>query len=471
LANNRDNNLWNSFEFSLIFNKKLNKNWICNSIEIDSRKIKPGSIFFAMPGTKLDGHNFLLDAIKLGAESIIIKKKFKTKIDNYEFIEVDDVHESLNLLAKASRKRINNSKNIIAITGSSGKTSTKEMIGKAFTNLGLSYMNPESYNNHVGVPYSLANMPRNIDYGVFEIGMNNFNEISVLSKLVKPNIVIITNISEAHIGNFNSIYDIIKAKAEIFDGLKNNGFVLLNNDHEYHKEINKYINKNNTNVITYGMNKNADIRLIKRKIVEKGQAIIAEAYGKKYHYSISLDGEHQAINSLVVIGVLLITKCNINKGLKNLFETMPLYGRGSRHNLKIMGKKSILIDDSYNANLSSMRASIKSLDEIAKNNRKVLIFGEMGELGIFSNDLHNKLYKFLINFNISLVIFLGNKTKNLYNLCKSRIECTWSENVYSISKEEIFNLIKPKDYILIKGSRHMKMEVIVEYLLKEYKGK
>ena len=319
----KTNILWNSNEISKIFNKNIDKDWTCTGVEIDSRKVKPGNIFLAMPGTKFDGHSFIKDAINFGANSLIIKESLNITKDNLNIIKVDDVYKSLILLSKASRKRINNSKNIIAITGSSGKTSTKEMLGHALSTIESTYINPDSYNNHVGVPYSLANMPRNTNYGIFELGMNNLNEISILSKLVKPDIAIITNISEAHIGNFNSIKDIITAKSEIFNGLRSNGYILLNNDHIYYKELEKNISKSkNYNIIKYGFNKNADIRLIKRLVENYGQTLIAEAYGKTYKYKINLDGEHQAINSLAVLGVLLISKCNIEKGLKNLTKVL-----------------------------------------------------------------------------------------------------------------------------------------------------
>ena len=468
----KTNILWNSNEISKIFNKNIDKDWTCTGVEIDSRKVKPGNIFLAMPGTEFDGHNFIKDAINMGANSLIIKESLNITKDNLNIIKVDDVYKSLILLSKASRKRINNSKNIIAITGSSGKTSTKEMLGHALSTIESTYINPDSYNNHVGVPYSLANMPRNTNYGIFELGMNNLNEISILSKLVKPDIAIITNISEAHIGNFNSIKDIITAKSEIFNGLRSNGYILLNNDHVYYEELEKNISKSkNYNIIKYGFNKNADIRLIKRLVENYGQTLIAEAYGKTYKYKINLDGEHQAINSLAVLGVLLISKCNIEKGLKNLTKVSLPAGRGKRYNLMIKGQDTVLIDDTYNANLSSMVASLKTLCEKAKNNRKVLFFGEMRELGAFSEDLHQKLYGYLISFNIAMIIFVGNKTKNLYKLCNRRIECFWSENVDSLSKEEISNLIKPKDFILVKGSRNMKMEIIVKYLIDNFKGK
>ena len=467
----KEENLWNAEEIYDLFSKKIDRDWECNSIAIDSRKVKPGNIFLAMPGTKFDGHDFVLEAIDAGARSIIVKNSLKILNTKIEVILVEDVYKSLLLLAKASRKRINNAKNIIAITGSSGKTSTKEMIGKAFKSIGKTFINPGSYNNQVGVPFSLANMPRNTDFGIFELGMNNFNEISTLSKLVQPNIAIITNISEAHIGNFNSIKDIIKAKAEIFNGLKKDGYILINNDH-YYDEIIKYTkNYSQSNVLTYGANKKADIRLVNRNKSNNGQKITAEADGKTYKYEVSLDGQHQAVNSLAVIGSLMLANCDINKGLSNLDKITLPTGRGAKYHLLVKGEESILIDDTYNANLSSMIASLHSLNEIAKSNRKVLIFGEMGELGVFSESLHNKLYDYLISFNIGLVVFIGNQTKQLYTLCMNTIECIWIENITKSGEDIIFNLIKPRDCILVKGSRHMKMEIIVKKLLHNFKGK
>ena len=467
----KEENLWNTEEIYDLFSKKIERDWKCSAIAIDSRKVKPGNIFLAMPGTKFDGHDFVLDAIDSGARAIIVKNSLEILNTKIEVILVEDVYNSLLFLAKASRKRINNSKNIIAITGSSGKTSTKEMIGKAFESIGETFINPGSYNNQVGVPFSLANMPRNTDFGIFELGMNNFNEISTLSKLVQPNIAIITNISEAHIGNFNSIKDIIKAKAEIFNGLKSNGYILINNDH-YYDEVIKYTkNFSQSNVLTYGFNKKADIRLVNRVKSNNGQKVTAEADGKTYKYDISLDGQHQAINSLAVIGSLMLSKCDINKGLSNLNKITLPTGRGAKYHLLIKGEKSILIDDTYNANLGSMIASLHSFHEIAKINRKVLIFGEMGELGAFSEILHKKLYDYLISFNIDLVVFVGNKTKQLYTLCMHVIECIWVENMNNSSEDIILNLIKPRDYILVKGSRHMKMEIIVKKILHNFKGK
>ena len=467
-----DTSIWSSDEVSKVIRNKIESSWYCNALEFDSRKVQPGSIFFAMPGTKFDGHNFIDDAVKSGAIALIVQKSYKSSIYNNKLIKVDDVYKTLILMAQAARKRVNDSANIIAITGSSGKTSTKEMISSALSTLGLTYSNTGSFNNHVGVPYTLVNMSRNIEFGVFEIGMNNSNEISKLARLVKPNIAIITNVSEAHIGNFKSIKEVIKAKAEIFEGLVDKGYILINRDFEHYNEIITYSEKlKNITTITYGLDNLSDIYLIERVVSKKGQKITVSAYGKNYTYEINFDGLHQAINSLAVVGVLLILKCDVKKGLNNLYKSTVPIGRGNKYDLLIDEKKSLLIDDSYNANPSSVIASLNMLNEIAVNNRKVLILGEMGELGKHSLLLHKKLYNYLINLNINLVIFVGKNTKNLYNISKNNIECSWSESAEQIIKSDIDKLIKPMDTILVKGSRYMKMEVVVNYLRDKYKIK
>jgi len=468
----QDPMLWTSDEVSKVIRTKIISTWLSNGIQFDSRNIKIGNIFLALPGTKLDGHYFIEDALKSGAVAIIVNKTYKSNVYNNKLIRVDDVYKALILMAKEARNRVIKESHIIAITGSSGKTSTKEMIMSAFKELGITYSNPGSFNNHVGVPYSLANMSSNTEFGIFELGMNNSNEIRKLSNLVRPNIAIITNVSEAHIGNFNSIKDVIKAKAEIFEGIENYGNILINRDFEYYNEVinySKYLK--NIKTITYGINSLSDISLVKRNIIDGGQIITALAYKKEYTYKISYDGLHQAINSLAVLGVLLITKSNIQKGLNNLHHAIVPIGRGNRHNIIINGQKSLLIDDSYNANPSSVIASLKSLSEIAGKNRKVLILGEMGELGRFSIQLHKNIYKYLINMDINLVIFVGKNTKDLYNLSKSNIECIWSESSEKTVKKEIIQLIKPMDTILVKGSRYMKMELIINFLIDQYKIK
>ena len=468
---NRNEILWSSNELSEILNINISKDLKFYKIEMDSRKIKKDSLFLALEGKKLNGHDFLQDAINYGATGLIVSRSLDTNIYKSHIIKVKDVYESMLLIAKASRNRINNinKSNIIAITGSSGKTSTKEMLKSALSKIANVYANQDSYNNYMGVPYSLINMPKETKYGIFEIGMNHFNEIRPLSKLVSPNIAIITNINDAHIGNFKSLYDLVRAKSEIFEGLNRDGKVVINRDFpSYDKTINIANKLGIRNILSYGINKESDVRIIKREQLLDGQKVMAEAFGKKYIYKINFDGLHQAINSLSVLAILILLKLNIKIGLNSLSSTYLPLGRGNKYILSNKYGKIFLIDDTYNANPSSTKASINFLGEIAKKSRKVVILGEMSELGKHSNSLHLALKECLLKNNIDMIIFVGDKTKGIYNALKENIKCFWKSDSKSLISKNFINLILPNDWILVKGSRSMSMEIIVDHIKQSY---
>lgn len=466
--NNNKKSLWNNNELSDVLNINISGNWQFNGLEIDSRKIKEGRLFFALEGKNFNGHDFIEDALNSGAKGVVATKNISKKFDGHLILRVQDVYDSMLKLAKASRKRINNS-NIIAITGSSGKTSTKEMLKSALSNIGNVHASPDSYNNYVGVPYSLMNMPKSTKFGIFEIGMNHSNEIRPLSKLVNPNTVIITNITDAHIGNFKSLNDIVKAKSEIFEGLNKDGQVIINRDFSsYDKTINIANKLGIKNIFSYGIHKNSDVRLIDRVQLPNGQKIEAKAFGKKYIYKINFNGKHQAVNSLSILSILILLKQDIKKGLNSLFSSYLPMGRGNKYIFSIKQGKIVVIDDTYNANPSSVKASINLLNETAKNNRKVVILGEMAELGKYSESLHLSLKECLLKNNIDMIVFVGSKTKGLYNALKKNIKCFWKRDSNTLIYEKFISLILPNDYILVKGSRSMKMEIIVKYIKENY---
>jgi len=471
MKNFNDKIIWTAKDLSRILNVNILGNWKCNKIEIDSRKVKPGCLFFALKGKNFDGHDFIEDAINNGAVAVVINKNKNLKINVKLIISVDDVYKSMILLAEDARKKVTEFKNssVIGITGSSGKTSTKEMLHSALSKVTNSYASPESYNNHVGVPYSLLNMPKKTRYGIFEIGMNHANEIRPLGKLVKPNIVIITNITEAHIGNFKSLYDIVKAKSEIFEGLEKDGCAIINRDFESYDETIKLAKKNDVkNIISYGRHEKSDIKLIGISSLSSGQKIEAKAFGKKYIYKINFEGSHQAINSLSILGSLLVLKQDMKACLKSMFLSFLPKGRGNKYIFSLDKSNLVLIDDTYNANPSSVIASIKMLNEIANKKRKVMILGEMSELGNYSNSLHLSLTKYLVESQMGLLILVGNKTKGLYNKLKMQMKCIWAKNSEELISTNFIELILPGDFMIVKGSRSMSMETIVDYIKNIY---
>ena len=465
---------WNSIELGKILNLNIVKYFNFSSLEIDSREVKKDSIFIALQGKNFDGHDFIENAIQQGAKGIIISKNIKLNKDDLIIYKVKDVYKSLILIAKASIEKMQKTSNskIIAITGSSGKTSTKEMLRTALNGMSNVYANRDSYNNHIGVPYSLINMPSKSQYGIFEIGMNHFNEIRSLSKLVKPDIVIITNITDAHIGNFESAEDIIKAKSEIFEGLKIGGSAIINRDFKgFDKAINLAKQCGVNNFLTFGINNNSDIKLLNREQTVDFQIIEAVAFGKKYRYKLNFEGIHQAINSLSILAILILLNLNIKIALNSLNNSYLPAGRGNKLILSNKNGKIVLINDTYNANPSSVKASINLFNEIASNNRKILILGEMSELGAHSEQLHLSLIECILKNKIDIIIFVGNKTKDIYNILKDDVKCFWNINSKSVISSSYADLILPNDCILIKGSRSMSMEIIVNYFINKFSNK
>ena len=467
MNSNKNTPIWNSKDLAKILNIKILKDVQFNSVEIDSREVKEGSLFIALKGKNFDGHDFIESAIKKGAKGLIISKNIDINTDDIIIFKVKDVYKSIISIALSSIervKKIDNSKTI-AITGSSGKTSTKEMLKTALNSVSKVYANRDSYNNYTGVPYSLINMPSSSEYRVFEIGMNHANEIRPLSNLVNPDIVIITNITDAHIGNFDSEDEIIKAKSEIFEGLNKNGTAIINRDFKgFDKTIDIAKNNGVKKFVTFGSNKNADIKLLKRKQLIDYQKIEAEAFGIKYIYKINFEGVHQAINSLSVLATLILLNLDIKIALNSLSNSILPSGRGNKLVLSHDDGKIVIIDDSYNANPSSVKASINLFSEIAGSNRKILFLGEMSELGTYSKSLHLSLVENIMKNRIDIIIFVGNKTKGIYNLLKNDIKCFWNVNSKSVITSDYIDFILPNDFILVKGSRSMSMEIIVSYI-------
>ena len=471
---NNKNYLWNSVDLEKITNGNSSAYWECKGIEIDSRKVRKGDLFFPLPGKKLDGHNFIKEAIDRGAEATLIKKGFEENNSEFNNLIVEDVIESLYRLAKesiTSAKKLYNT-TFVAITGSSGKSSTKEIMRKACNSVVNAYANPDSYNNHIGVPYSLANIPRHTNCAILELGMNNFDEIKKLSILIKPFISIITNISSAHIGNFNSIQDIVKAKSEIFYGMDKSGFAILNRDQKFYKFIKDIASKEGIkNIITFGENKNSDVYLRSRKILNVGQALEVSVFGKTYIFEINIDGAHQAQNCLSVIAALKVMDYDMEKALTGLSNIDLLPGRGIKHKIYINNQESWLIDDTYNANPSSVEASLKSLKELSKGNRNVLVIGDMRELGNFSKELHQTIANLIIKLNTTLVFCVGYETQVIYKSIKNDSQAYWFKEISEMKKENYIDLLEPSDFILIKGSRAMKMEKLVKYTINNFNNK
>ena len=444
--------------------KILSSKLIINKATINSNSVKKNDIFFAIKGKKNDGNKFVAQAIKRKA-SLTVVNKIQKKLSKNKQVKSLDPLALLTKTAKIFRQNI--STKIIAITGSCGKTSLKELIGNTLKKISKTTISPKSYNNKYGVPLSLFNINQNDDYGVLEIGMDKKGEIDRLSKIVKPDISVITNINYAHAKNFKNIREIALAKAEIIHNTKKEGHIVLNADDAFfnlHKQI---ANKNKIKVLSFGINnQNADIKL-NNIIKNKNKYNIFVKINKfKINFIISNNFQNHIYNILAALTVNSIF-FDISKLDKNIFLNFKTpEGRGDITKIKVNKKIINLVDESYNSNPLSLKTAILNYDKVKiKNAKKYVILGDMLELGIHSKKLHESLSPVINRTNIDKVFVRGKEIFHLYNRISKHKKGFVLKN-----KLQIRDLIEKKldnnDVLMIKASNATGFNKIV----KELKG-
>ena len=373
-------NRWPNFFLKKVFNDNNFKNLNYNGVSINSKKIKKNNLFFAIRGKNTDGHKFASEAVKNGAVKSVISKKIK-KLSNNKSIKVKNTFSSLNYLAKATRD--NTQAQIIGITGSAGKTTLKNLIGFALKNYGKVYYSPYSYNNKFGVPLSLSNLKNNTDFGIFEIGMDKKGEIDNLSIIIRPEIGIITNISEAHFKNFNTLKDIAKAKADIIDNILDDGYLILNKDDKFFSFLSNKARLKKINVISFSSRKNADISLLSVRKIKNSYRLKVIVKNKIFYFYTTFSTNNFINNILACISVLCVLNLDL-KNMKNRFSNFIIpNGRGDIRIVKKFKKRFKFIDESYNANPLSMKSAIQNMNYYKRkgNEKKFVFLGDMLELG------------------------------------------------------------------------------------------
>ena len=444
--------LKNDFKFNILKEVSKNKNLLIKAkikkASINSKEIKKNDIFFAIKGKNKDGNNFISEAFKNGACLAVVNKINKSGKKNNQI----KVKNSLNFLTKiAEIIRQNSSPKIIAITGSCGKTSLKEMLKKTLNEFGTTSSSPKSFNNKYGVPLSLFNLNPKHEYGVFEIGMDKKGEIDYLSKILKPNVGIITNISYAHAKNFKNIKQIAMAKSEIINNIDTNGTMVLNADDNFFNLHKKIAIKKKLKVLTFSVNKKSNVRLkyIKK---EKNKFKISIIINKKNKFFyVSSNFKNFINNLLATITIVSIFKDPIKLN-KNTFYNMNFpKGRGDISKIRFKNKNINLVDESYNSNPLSLKSAIENFNLINTNNKKYMILGDMLELGKHSKSLHRKITPIINSTSINKVHILGNHIKETYrNISPSKKGFILKESsqIIDLIKNEINN----NDYLMIKGS-------------------
>ena len=377
-------------------------------VEIDSRDVRPGDLFFALKGEATDGHRFLDKAFANGAAAAVVDRPI-----DWPHILVPDTNAALAALAAASRAR--SAAVRIGVTGSVGKTGVKEAIFAALdrASRGQAHRSVRSYNNHVGVPLSLARMPVRARYGVFEMGMNHAGEIAALTAQVRPQVAVITTIAPAHIENLGSEEAIADAKAEIFTALEPGGTAVIPADSPHFERLRDQALAAGAKIISFGRAAHADLRLLDAIPAANGGALVTADLGDtRLCYSVAEPGEHWIANSLAVMAAVRAAGGDLGSAGLALAEMGGLKGRGARHRIAAIGGRALLIDESYNANPTSMRATLRQLGQTPAS-RRIAVLGSMKELGDFSAPYHAQLAEPLAEAKVDHAVLVGDEMRAL----------------------------------------------------------
>ncbi len=438
-------------------------------ISIDSRTVTRGEAYFAIKGDVHDGHDFVEAAIKSGAGLAVIAQSHRARFGaDMPLLVVPDVLAGLIDLARASRAR--SQARVIAVTGSVGKTSTKEALRSVLGAQGETHASAASFNNHWGVPLSLARCPASAAYAVFEIGMNHAGEIEPLVKMVRPHVAIITTVEPVHLEFFSGIEAIADAKAEIFTGVEPGGFAVLNRDNSQFERLERRAKESGVNrIVSFGSNAEADARLIDVSLHATCSAVRADILGHEVAYKIAMPGRHMAMNSLAVLAGSSLVGADLALAALALSQIQPAAGRGVRHQLGLASGSALLIDESYNANPASMAAALNVLGraEIGARGRRIAVLGDMLELGATGPDLHRGLAASVLENKIDAVFCCGPLMRHLWDALPAARKGGYAENSATL-EPQVVAAVGTGDVITVKGSLGSRMKIIVTALQKRF---
>ncbi|MEZ5696559.1 MAG: UDP-N-acetylmuramoyl-tripeptide--D-alanyl-D-alanine ligase [Sphingomonadaceae bacterium] len=394
--------LWNAQDIAAATGGKASHDFQVAGVEIDSRDVREGDLFFALKGEATDGHRFLDKAFANGAAAAVVNRPI-----DYPHVLVADTNAALEALAAAARERAQAVR--IGVTGSVGKTGVKEAIFAALERCsrGHAHRSVRSYNNHVGVPLSLSRMPARSRFGVFEMGMNHAGEIAGLTAQVRPHVAVITTIAPAHIENLGSMEAIADAKAEIFGGLVEGGTAVIPADSEHCEQLRRAAESLGVKVVSFGRAAHADVRLLDAIPQANGGSLVTADLGDvRLCFTVAEPGEHWISNALAVMAAVRAAGGDLGAAGLALAEMGGLKGRGARHQLAVSGGRALLVDESYNANPASMRATLRQLGQTPAL-RRIAVLGAMKELGDFAPAFHAQLAEPLAEAQVDFALLVG----------------------------------------------------------------
>jgi UDP-N-acetylmuramoyl-tripeptide--D-alanyl-D-alanine ligase len=433
---------------------------------IDTRSLEPGDVFVALKDAR-DGHEFVPAAFKAGAAAAIVSYAYPRGASSGALLRVTDPLRALEAIGRAARARSN--ARIVAVTGSVGKTGTKEMLRLCLGLAGPTHAAEKSYNNHWGVPLTLARMPADAQYAVLEIGMNHAGEITPLAEMVRPHVALITTVEPVHLGYFPSVEAIAEAKAEIFAGLVPGGGAVLPHDNPHYLLLRERAASIGAKIVTFGFHAEADFRAIQVDLGPKGSSVIAGHGTQRFPYRVGAPGEHYVKNSLGVLATLHALGADPMRCLPGLARVSAPIGRGARTLLDAPDGQILLIDESYNANPVSVRAALAAMAVTPRETfgRRVAVLGDMLELGEESPALHRGLKEAVDAAGVDLVLACGPMMRLLYDELAPSRQGPWAPSAAEL-EPALLGAVQAGDVVMIKGSLGTRMAPLVAAMLARF---
>lgn len=460
-------NLWNNDDFDHVFGVTPLKPIEADGVSIDSRTIAAGDVFIAVKGEQFDGHDYVAQSLDKGAAVAIVSQEIDGLAADASLLTVDDTMEAMCAMARYRRAQVG--AKVVGVTGSVGKTSTKGMLAHALGACGRTHATLGNFNNHIGLPLTLARMPKDTEYSVIEMGMNHAGEIAPLAALTKPHVAIVTTVESVHLEYFENEQAIAHEKSQIFSAMEENGVAVLNRDNRHYDYMRKLVDgfANVAKVVTFGKHKEADVRLVNYRENNANQGEIeAEIHGQPLHFTLGVMGEHMACNALGVLASIDAAGADVKKAARTLENYGGTDGRGKVIKVPFDKGEYYIMDDSYNASPASIGAGIKNLVSYArrlKGGRSIAVLGDMFELGDTGPQLHEGLAENIVENGVDLVFTAGGLMKHLHDKLPKGLKGGHFKDAPEVA-EALKKELKAGDVLLVKGSHGMRMDKVVTAL-------
>lgn len=458
-----DEPLWTAAELSAVCGGIAARPWYADGLQIDSREVLPGDLFVALKGQQMDGHDFVRDAFARGAVAAIVSGVPEgVDPENQRLVHVADTYDALLRMAKHGRVRA--PAKVIAVTGSAGKTSVVQALRQALERVGPTHASIKSFNNHVGVPLSLARLPRQSRYGVFEIGMSGPGEIANGAAVAQPDIAIITSVGSAHAENFTDETAIAIEKSSIFNALTKNGVAIIGMDHPHGELLREKAVEAGVMAITVSVLDKADVKPLRLTEQHDCTCLTADIFGTPITYKVSQPGREWVLNSLLVLAAVKAAGADLGQAALALAGLEAEPGRGRCHQLRLARGTAVLIDDSYNANPLSVRAALRrlSLMPVLSPRKRIAVLADMAELGGRSEDIHLSLARDLKRFGVNRIIAFGDQMARLGEMAGIQTD-SWGEPKQAAVR--LMAELRHGDAVMVKGANSAGLDELVHEML------